>query len=132
MQTFNKTRFLYKEESVIIGPHSIDDILRNAIKLYGLTNFYGASYLCPECGQHMIKTVFPTDIVISTEEGNVKIPRIFVCPMCGTFHAPRPGYKLSANNGYYLKLYGNDFTEAIKRFDRYGSTDGRRNTIRFQ
>ncbi|HOA17878.1 MAG TPA: hypothetical protein PKI47_08205 [Fervidobacterium sp.] len=131
METFEKTRFLYREESFIVGPHPIDDILRNAVNMYGLVNFYGASYLCPECGEHMIKTVFPTDLEINTVEGSVKIPRIFVCPTCGTFHAPRPGYKLGANNGYYLKLYGSDFAKAIKWFDKYGSTEGRRNTIRF-
>jgi len=131
MQIFECTTFSYKEEKFAFIWNPAEDILKEAIAQYGLSNFYGASYFCPECGQHMIKTVFPTDLAIITVEGIVGIPRIFSCPKCKTFHAPRPGYKLSANNGYYLKLNNDEFAEAIKTFDKYGSTEGRKNTIWF-
>ena len=77
----------------------------------------------------MVKTVFPEDLEIETEEGKMKIPRIFVCANCKTVHAPRPGYKLSRNNGFYVRLDEEDFEDFIYYLDMKGSLVGRRGTL---
>ncbi|ANQ54693.1 hypothetical protein BG95_08985 [Thermosipho sp. 1063] len=71
---------------------------------YPTKNFYISSYVCPICGNQLFKTVFHNDFEIETEDGKILIPRIFTCGKCQAFFAPKPGYRLSSNNGYYLIL----------------------------
>jgi len=119
---FKKSIFSYIEEPILFG--------RVDVKWPFLTsNFYISSYICPECGNHMVKTVFPNDLEILTEEGIAKIPRIFVCANCRTIHASRPGYKLSKNNGFYVSLDPRSFEDFIYYLDKKGSLVGRRGTL---
>lgn len=124
---FRKTLFRYSEMPAVIGPV----IFGNAgINWPFLTkNFYISSYICPECGENMMKTVFHKDFAIETEEGVVKIPRIFACGRCKTLHAPRPGYKLSSNNGFFVKLDSSTFERFVYYLDEQGSTVGRTGTL---
>ncbi|KAF2956246.1 hypothetical protein [Marinitoga sp. 38H-ov] len=93
-------------------------------------NFYLSSYVCPECGRLMVKTVFSVDFTFSTVDGSIAVPRIFVCGKCKTLHIPSPGYKLSRNNGYYYKAKNDkEFEDIIIKLDLVGSRKGRQNTL---
>ncbi|MEJ5258334.1 MAG: hypothetical protein WHS64_08810 [Fervidobacterium sp.] len=122
---FRRSNFQYVEVTALWKPIGSVYVEWSFLTL----NFYISSYLCPECGNHMVKTVFPNDLEIVTEEGSAKIPRIFACANCGTIHAPRPGYKLSSNNGFYARLDPESFENFIYHLDSKGSTTGRRGTL---
>ncbi|KAF2961048.1 hypothetical protein [Fervidobacterium sp. 2310opik-2] len=125
--TFKKTPFEYEEIQPMWG--SLPERFMPVWNIY-TRNFYISSYVCPECGRLMAKTVFPSDYSFQTTDGAKKVPRIFVCGNCQTFHIPSPGYKLSSNNGYYYKAKDYDeFEKLVKELDNAGSTTGRRNTL---
>ncbi|MDI3473070.1 MAG: hypothetical protein PWQ20_1281 [Thermotogaceae bacterium] len=97
---------------------------------YFTNNFYISSYICPKCYSLLFKTVFLEDYPIHTTDGIKRIPRIFTCGECFSFHAPEPGYRLADNNGYILEFDDQiSYEEFLYELDKYGSTIGRRGTI---
>ncbi|MBZ4649677.1 hypothetical protein [Thermosipho sp. (in: thermotogales)] len=124
---FKKTTFKYEIAVPFFG--FIPDEIMPVWNFY-TQNFYLSSYICPECGKLMMKTVFPNDYPFETNDGIKKVPRIFTCGDCKTLHIPAPGYKLSSNNGYYYKAKSDEeFEIIIKKIDKNGSLIGRQNTL---
>ena len=55
-------------------------------------NFYLAGYLCPKCGSQLYMAVYPEgrEFQIETEEGAVRIARVYSCKKCCCMYTPRP------------------------------------------
>lgn len=89
-------------------------------------NFYSSSYVCPTCGRHMYKTVFPigAESPIKIDKEIVFMKRIFTCPTCRTFYTPLSGHKLSHGQCYCLESR-TQYDLLLKIYDNQGTTDGR-------
>lgn len=98
------------------------------VEPYLSSNFYIGSYLCPSCNNNMYKTVFRIggEEQISVNGSKHMLKRLFTCPYCLSFYAPREGQRLSAGSVYYLKCdYSEEYVPILSHYDNVGTTQGR-------
>ena len=66
-------------------------------------SFYTSSYLCPECGKSLYKSVVNTTLHVSNVNPNERqVNNVFACPRCKSMFAVQKGFKLGG--GYYFKM----------------------------
>ncbi|SDK71419.1 hypothetical protein [Alkalibacterium thalassium] len=102
-------------------------------------NFYVSSYVCPDCGSQMYKTVFPPGkeyrITVhkkdKTVTGNSKkeieflIKRLFTCHQCKTLFTAKFN---SLSDGFVYEsktLSSSDYVKEIIKINKVGTTEGR-------
>ncbi len=90
----------------------------------GWYSFYTCGYICPDCGELLVKTVFHNEPNINTVEGYKLFKRCFTCVACGTLYFPEPGKRLS-ESGFYIKLKRTQYKEFMNYLNSIGSTVGR-------
>lgn len=89
-------------------------------------NFYLAGYLCPKCGSQLYMAVYPEgrEFQIETEEGAVRIARVYSCKKCCCMYTPRPKRLLVDGDVYKM-----DFERDEAAYEDYqellGHTAGR-------
>lgn len=93
---------------------------------YLTNNFYISSYICPDCGQSMYKTVFRIgeESRINVNGTPYRMKRLFTCPHCKNFYTPMAGKRLSAGTVYFLDSQ-NDYNKLLESYNACGTTQGR-------
>ncbi len=118
----NNISWIVKTISMSENPPSLD------VKPYLTNNFYISSYLCPNCGRNLYKTVFRVggEECISVSGNKHIMKRLFTCLPCLSFYAPIEGHRLSDGSVYYLKCeYSDDYLPFLTHYDSIGTTQGR-------
>lgn len=85
-------------------------------------NFYLAGYLCPKCGSQLYMAVYPEgrEFQIETEEGAVRIARVYSCKKCCCMYTPRPKRLLVDGDVYKM-----DFERDEAAYEDYQELLGR-------
>ena len=89
-------------------------------------NFYLAGYLCPKCGSQLYMAVYPEgrEFQIETEEGAVRIARVYSCKKCCCMYTPRPK-RLLVDGDVYKMDFERDETAYEDYQELLGRTAGR-------
>lgn len=89
-------------------------------------NFYLAGYLCPKCGSQLYLAVYPEgrEFQIETEEGAVRIARVYSCKKCCCMYTPRPK-RLLVDGDVYKMDFERDETAYEDYQELLGRTAGR-------
>jgi len=89
-------------------------------------NFYLAGYLCPKCGSQLYMAVYPEgkEFQIETEEGAVRIARVYSCKKCCCMYTPRPK-RLLVDGDVYKMDFERDETAYEDYQELLGRTGGR-------
>lgn len=88
-------------------------------------NFYKVGYDCPNCGRKLYMAVFPekAEPVIDTENGQVRMARVFHCPECSLFYTPLPQMNLTDKDVFILD-FENDASAAGDYMEMLGKLAG--------